>query len=246
MITLATGVKKFDQSTLNSSRLEEHLAAGRYVWMEVRDNGCGMDPETLQKLFDPFFTTKFTGRGLGMSAVLGIIRAHKGAFLVKSKPGVGTNMLVVLPISKHAQVKEIIATSCETFAESCQHHGAILVVDDEEIVLEVSVDMMEALGFETLKASDGEGAITVFSEQKDRIELVLLDQSMPGMDGVTVFHKLREIKPDIKVLLVSGYSKEEVSERFRGLGLCGFIQKPFNLNSLSSEVTRVLASPCSM
>ena len=243
MISLSTGVQKFDQSTLNSSRLEEHLAAGRYVWMEVRDNGCGMDVETLQKLFDPFFTTKFTGRGLGMSAVLGIIRAHKGAFLVKSKPGAGTNMLVVLPISTHAQVKETITTTYDTLAESCPHPGAILVVDDEEIVREVSVDMMEALGFETLVATDGEEAVIIFSEQTDRIGLVLLDQSMPGMDGVTVFQKLREINPDIKVLLASGYSKEEVSERFRGLGLSGFIQKPFNMNSLSSEVKRVLALP---
>jgi two-component system cell cycle sensor histidine kinase/response regulator CckA len=240
MITLSTGVQKFDQPTLNCSRLEEYLAAGRYVWMEVSDNGCGMDQETLQKLFDPFFTTKFTGRGLGMSAVLGIIRAHKGAFLVKSKPGAGTTMLVVLPISTHAQAKET-AIAYDTSTESCQHPGVILVVDDEEIVREVSANMIEALGFETLVASDGEGAITIFREQRDRIVLVLLDQSMPGMDGVTVFQKLREIKPDIKVLLASGYSKEEVSERFRGMGLSGFIQKPYNLNSLSSEVQRVLA-----
>jgi CheY-like chemotaxis protein len=179
-----------------------------------------------------------------MSAVLGIIRAHKGAFLVKSKPGAGTNMLVILPISTYAQIKEPTTTTYDSFAESCQHPDAILVVDDEEIVREVSVNMIEALGFETLEASDGEGAIIIFREQRDRIGLVLLDQSMPGMDGVTVFQKLREINPDIKVLLASGYSKEEVSERFKGLGLSGFIQKPFNMNSLSNEVKRVLDSPC--
>jgi PAS domain S-box-containing protein len=242
-ITLSTGVQKFDQATLNSSRVEEKLAAGRYVWMEVSDNGCGMDEDTLQKLFDPFFTTKFTGRGLGMSAVLGIIRAHKGAFLVKSKPGAGTTMLVVLPIASHAQAEEAISKAATNVspADSCQFSGVVMIVDDEELVRRVSVNMMGALGFQTLVASDGEEALSMFREHGEMIGLVLLDQSMPGMDGVSVFRELRKIKQDIKVLLASGYSEEEVSERFTGLGLSGFIHKPFNLHNLSSEVQRVLA-----
>jgi PAS domain S-box-containing protein len=242
-ITLSTGVQKFDQATLNKSRLEEKLAAGRYVWMEVSDNGCGMDEDTLQKLFDPFFTTKFTGRGLGMSAVLGIIRAHKGAFLVKSKPGAGTTMLAVFPIAGHTQAGEATGKSIALVspADRGRFSGAVLVVDDEEIVRRVSVNMMEALGFETLVASDGEEALSIFREHVDKIALVVLDYGMPGMDGVSVFQELRHIKQDIKVLLASAFSAEEVSERFDGLGLSGFIHKPFNLQSLASEVQRVLA-----
>jgi nitrogen-specific signal transduction histidine kinase/CheY-like chemotaxis protein len=243
VITLATGVRKFDLSTLNESRLEEKLAAGSYVWMEVRDNGKGMDLDTQQRLFDPFFTTKFTGRGLGMSAVLGIIRAHKGAFLVKSRPGAGTNMLVVLPIADQSRAREATGNEASDAAalKSGHHPDVILIVDDEEMIRGVCVEMMEMLGFGTLTATDGEEALAIFREQGDRIGLVLLDQSMPGMDGVTVFQNLRKQKPDIRVLLASGFSKEEISERFSGMGLSGFIQKPFNLNSLSSEVQRLMA-----
>jgi len=246
-VTLATGVRSFDRSTLNASRLQEKLAPGSYVYMEVRDNGCGMNEETMQKLFDPFFTTKFTGRGLGMSAVLGIMHAHKGAFLVKSKPEVGTSMSVLFPIAN--QVQEPVtaggAAAGGNQAANCHHPGVVLVVDDEEIIRGVCVDMMEALGFETLVAANGEEALCLFQEHRELIGLVLLDQSMPGMDGITTFQELRKIDPDVKVLLASGYSREEVSSRMRGAGLWGFIQKPFILNSLSSEIQRVLALPSS-
>jgi len=243
MITITTGVRSFDQTTLDESRLEEKLAAGTYAWMEVRDNGSGMDQDTQQRLFDPFFTTKFTGRGLGMSAVLGIIRAHKGAFLVESSPGSGTAMLVVLPIADQSGAGETAgtATAVDASLKNGQYPDMILIVDDEEMIRGVCVEMMEILGFRTLAASGGEEALAIFREHRDRIGLVLLDQSMPGMDGVTVFQCLRKQKPDVRVLLASGFSKEEISQRFSGMGLSGFIQKPFNLNSLSSEVQRLMA-----
>jgi len=242
MISLSTGVREFDQATLNRSRLEEKLSAGSYVWMEVCDDGSGMDRETLHKLFEPFFTTKFTGRGLGMSAVLGIIRAHKGAFLVTSSPGAGTTMLVILPIAVGQDSQQTTGSAApDAVLENSPQPDVILIVDDEEMIRVVCVEMMEILGFRTLVAADGEEALRVFEEQSDRIGLVLLDQSMPGMDGVTVFQNLKKTKPDIKVLLASGFSREEISERFTGLGLSGFIQKPFNLNSLSGEVQRLMA-----
>jgi PAS domain S-box-containing protein len=242
VISLSTGVREFDQATLNRSRLEEKLSAGSYVWMEVCDDGSGMDRETLHKLFEPFFTTKFTGRGLGMSAVLGIIRAHKGAFLVTSSPGAGTTMLVILPIADRQDSQQTTGSAAPDAAlENSPQPDVILIVDDEEMIRAVCVEMMEILGFRTLVAADGEEALRLFEEQSDRIGLVLLDQSMPGMDGVTVFQNLKKTKPDIKVLLASGFSREEISERFTGLGLSGFIQKPFNLNSLSGEVQRLMA-----
>lgn len=240
-ITLSTGVHRFDQVTLDGSRLEEKLPAGRYVWMEVSDTGCGMDEETLHKLFDPFFTTKFTGRGLGMSAVLGIIRAHKGAFLVESRPSAGTTIRVLFPIADIPRAEQTNTTvaSLEPVTPAAMA-GAVLIVDDEEIVRVVCADLLDGLGFETIAAADGEEALRIFREQGDRICLVLLDQLMPGMDGVAVFRELRRIRPDIRVLLSSGFSEQEVSERFKGLGLDGFIQKPFNQNLLADELRRVL------
>ena len=241
-ITLATGVQEFDQIALNRSLLEEKPATGSYVWMEVSDSGCGMDAATLDKLFDPFFTTKFTGRGLGMSAAQGIIRAHKGAILVESSPGVGTTIQVLFPVVVTSENQE---TSSETTADdmaltAIRHPDRVLIVDDEEMIREVCTEMLGELGFETIAATGGVEALRIFQEQEGHIELVLLDHSMPGMDGVAVFKELRRISPEIKVLLASGYSEEEVAERFKGLGLDGFIQKPFNLNRLTEVVQQVL------
>ena len=240
LITLSTGTQEFDQKTLNSSRLEEKLAAGRYAWMEVSDSGCGMDEVEKDKLFDPFFTTKFTGRGLGMSAAQGIIRAHKGAILVESSPGVGTTIRVLFPIAAGLQIVQASAAAVADHVSAGDRPASIvLIVDDEEMILEVCTAMLGALDFETVTANDGEEAIRIFRERSERINLVLLDYCMPGMDGIAVFKELRKIRPDIPVLLASGYSEEEIAERFNGLGLNGFIQKPFNLKRLVDEVKRV-------
>ncbi len=241
LITLSTGVQQFDQKTLDSSRLEEKLAAGRYVWMKVSDSGCGMDAETRDKLFEPFFTTKFTGRGLGMSAAQGIIRAHKGAVLVESSPGAGTTIQVLFPIAAALQPGKTNSTAAEVDASVAPRHAdIILIVDDEEIVRDVCAEMLAELGFEVLSVNGGEEALHLFQSQGDRIALVLLDYSMPGMDGVAMFMELRKTWPHIPVLLASGFSQEEVAVRFKGLGLNGFIQKPFKLNRLGDEVKRVL------
>ncbi len=241
LITLSTGVRYFDQSVLDTSRFDEKLEEGRYVWLELRDTGCGMDGDTIYKLFDPFFTSKFTGRGLGMSAAYGIIRAHKGAFLVESKPSYGTNIQFLLPIAgidvedqKHNSV---------TIGEVPNHIQAsktIMVVDDEEMIRRVSAAMLRELGFETIEAADGEEALRIFKEQSDRIDLVLLDKCMPQMDGIEVLKGLRQIRPGIKVLLTTGYSEREVTEQFSDHELNGFIQKPFTLKRLFEGVTRVL------
>ena len=243
LITLSTGVQEFDQKVLNSSRLEEKLAAGRYVWIEVSDSGCGMDAVARDRLFDPFYTTKFTGRGLGMSAAQGIIRAHKGAILVESSPGVGTIIRVLFPLAAGAQTEQTEQTSVaavvDTVSTGVQPASIVLIVDDEEMIREVCTAMFAELGFEAVTANGGEEALRIFRKQGERINLVLLDYCMPGMDGIAVFRELRIIRPDIPVLLASGYSAEEVAERFKGLGLNGFIQKPFNLKRLGDEVKKV-------
>lgn len=241
-IKLSTGVKEFDQAALNNSRLEEKLPAGRYIWLKVSDSGCGMDEDTLLKLFDPFFTTKFTGRGLGMSAVLGIIRAHRGGFLVESRLAVGTTIQALFPIADLPQTELPDAAAVSSDSATAVDHGRrlILVVDDEDMIRVVCVAMLEELGFEALSAATGEEALRIFSEQGDKIDLVLLDQVMPEMDGVTVFNQMRRIRPEIRVLLASGFSEQEVADRFKGLGLNGFIPKPFDLQQLSGVLRRVL------
>lgn len=240
-ITLSTGADEYDQSVLNQSLLDAKPVAGRYVWLGVRDNGCGMDDETLHKLFDPFFTTKFTGRGLGMSAVQGIIRAHNGAFLVESVLGGGTAIKVLFPtVNNQTSLPYPVIAAESAQKQAIGHALKILIVDDEDMIREVSTAMLDELGFETLAAASGEDALALFSEHRDSIGIVLLDQVMPGMDGVTVIKELRSIRPDIKVLLASGFSQQEVSERFKGLGLNGYLPKPYTLKDLTSVLTRVL------
>jgi len=241
-IALSTGVQQFDQGSLNQSRLEEKLDAGPYVWVEVSDSGCGMDEDTQYKIFDPFFTTKFTGRGLGMSAALGIMRAHRGAIMLESGPGAGTRVRLLFPIAaEEREIRLDLAAAPNAAPELlAESRDTILIVDDEEMIRTLSVAMLEAFGYDTLVAENGEKALEIFRREGNRISLVLLDQSMPIMDGLTVFKELRRIRPDVKVLLASGYSLREVSARYQGLELNGFIQKPFNVKHLSDELRRVL------
>jgi PAS domain S-box-containing protein len=241
-IRLSTGVREFDQETLNSSRLEEKLPAGRYVWVKVCDSGCGMDESTLQKLFDPFFTTKFTGRGLGMSAVLGIIRAHKGAFLVESRLELGTIIEILFPIAEETVSGTGNSEDCLPVNEKLDGSPIrVLVVDDEDMIRSVSAAMLKELGFEAIAVASGEEALEIFRRDHESISLVLLDQVMPGMDGVAVFKELRSIKPGIKVVIASGFSQMELSERFKGLELDGFLPKPYTLRELEAELRQVIS-----
>lgn len=240
-ILLATGSGQFDQSILDESRLDEKVPPGRYVWLEVRDNGCGMNEETLHKLFDPFFTTKFTGRGLGMSAVLGIVRAHKGAFLIKSFPGGGTTIRVLFPASvEQPAMPDRDDGGADLRGELIGHNLKALVIDDEDAIRSITDDMLSELGFETVTAASGEEGVALFARDSGGIDIVLLDQVMPGIDGVSTFKKLRAVRPDIKVILASGFSQQEVAERFSGLGLSGFLPKPYVMKDLAAELVRVL------
>lgn len=240
-INLSTGVAEFDQSTLNQSRLDEKTAQGRYVWLKVQDNGCGMSKDILNKLFDPFFTTKFTGRGLGMSAVQGIIRAHKGAFLAESTPGSGTTITVLFPLADDLLPGFEQAGETPALQENPGVRAlSILIVDDEEMVRSVANAMLEELGYMTITAAGGQEALAIFRAEGDSIAAVLLDQAMPGMDGATVIKELRRIRPDVKVLLSSGFSEQEIAARFDGLKLDGFVPKPYNLQKLNDRLRLLL------
>ena len=237
VITITTGVMEADSEYLTTTFLDEKLAPGTYAYLEVSDTGCGMDDETIAKMFDPFFSTKFSGRGLGLAAVLGIVRGHQGAMKVYSHVKRGTTMKCLLPSSD--QPLQPIDKG-ESIVVGWRGSGTILVVDDEETVRTVAKRMLEHWGFDVLTATDGRAALRVFRAQQDEIKFVLLDMTMPHMGGEETFRELRRIKPSVRVAMMSGYNEQEVTSRFAGKGLAGFIQKPFGQRALAEKIQEVL------
>ncbi|MEI6634704.1 MAG: PAS domain S-box protein [Chlamydiota bacterium] len=248
IVALSTGVLDCDdEAYLIRSRIEKKPAPGRYVFLDVTDTGCGMDEETKGRLFDPFFTTKFTGRGLGMSAVLGIVRGHEGAIMVESEVGKGTTVRVLFPVSKTAPAgrgrKDKIAKGGMRAAGTPPLPGTVLVVDDEECVRRPCAAMVTHAGYRALTAANGDEAVALLRDHADEIVCVILDLTMPGKDGVATFEALRRIKPDVKVILSSGYNEREATQRFPGKGLAGFIKKPYEMAALLAELSRVARPP---
>jgi CheY-like chemotaxis protein len=199
-----------------------------------------MDEETVGKMFDPFFTTKFTGRGLGLAAVLGIVRGHEGAIDVHSHPGNGTTIRALFPCSESRQAKQPRVVPKR---EVVRGSGTVLVVDDEEIVRDVAQQTLEQAGYRVLTASNGAEGVQAFVENQDEISLVLLDMTMPGLGGEESFRMLRGIRGDIRVLLSSGYDEQEVTSRFESPAPDGFVQKPYRPADLLAKVRTILSSP---
>ena len=237
MITISTRVVECDANYLKTTYVADELREGQYVCLEVSDNGCGMDQKTVSRLFEPFFTTKFTGRGLGMAAVLGIVRGHKGAIKVYSELGKGTTFRILFPACDGPVVR--VATESVS-GEAWQAKGTVLLVDDEEIVRNVATEMLQSLGFEVITACDGLDALEVFRREKDRISLVVLDMTMPRMGGEDAFRELRAIRSSVPILLSSGYNEQDVVNRFAGKGLAGFIQKPYQTRTLRQVIQNTL------
>jgi CheY-like chemotaxis protein len=231
VIAITTGCMDCDRSYLKDVWLDENITEGLYVYLEIADTGCGMDKDTLAKLFDPFFTTKFTGRGLGMAAVLGIIRGHKGAIKVYSEAGKGTSFKILLPASSQPATDAV----CAIGQDNWKGIGTALLVDDEEVVRLVGAEMLRELGFVVITANDGNEAVEIFKNNPG-ISFVILDLTMPHMDGEQCFRELRQLNPNVKVIMSSGYNEQEVSQKFVGKGLAGFIQKPYRLNVLKEIV----------
>ena len=247
-ISLSTGVQTCDAACLSRSRVGELPPPGRFVYLEVTDTGCGMDPPTQLRLFDPFFSTKSMGRGLGMSAILGIVRAHQGAIFVDSTVGKGSTIRVLFPAGEMPPPTEPQGAAAESLpghtGEKSAAEGTILVVDDEDMVRNVCVHILRRHGWQVIAASNGPEAIELFRKNPAGIDCVILDQSMPQMDGMTVFRELRTIQPGVKVILSSGYSSDHGPGQSLGAGgLAGFIQKPYSLQVLREELARVLQRP---
>ncbi len=223
-----------DEHFCNASSFELH--PGRYIEVEVRDNGCGMPQENMGRIFEPFFTTKEKGKGtgLGLSSVYGTVQQHSGSITVYSEKGVGSVFQILLPLAEKAKICEMPE------GEVKRGSGSILVVDDEEIMRSTAKAILEALGYEVILAEDGQVALELFSQEKDRIDLVLLDMIMPVMNGRECFERLKKQDPQVNVILSSGFSTEDDLQEMKKSGLKGFIHKPYLTSRLSQIVHEVL------
>jgi len=233
IIDITTGCLECTGDDLKNSWLTDPLPAGLYLILEIADTGCGMGRETLDKVFDPFFTTKFTGRGLGMAAVLGIIRGHKGTIRVKSEPGRGSSFSVLLP----AGDRPVEVGNGHQVPDEWRGSGKALLVDDEETVRVIGSEMLRELGFEVVTACDGQEALTLYHHD---ISVVILDLTMPRVDGEKCFRELRMLDPDVKVIVSSGFSESEVTHKFAGKGVTGFVQKPYKLSTLRDVLKGII------
>lgn len=235
-IILRTGVRQCDASFTEKALHNEQHEEGAYVFLEIADNGCGMTEEVKQRLCDPFFSTKFTGRGLGMAAVLGIVRGHKGLIHVESTPGNGAAIQVLFPPLVH----EVESTHTSQPTLHQKTGGRILLVDDELIVRNVAKKMLERAGYSVLLAQSGWEALELLDQNTDAIDCVLLDLTMPSMDGIKTLDAIREKNTDVPVVLCSGYSEQEATSRLCKHKISTFLQKPYKADILVNTLQHVL------
>jgi two-component system cell cycle sensor histidine kinase/response regulator CckA len=238
-IAISTGATFCDADYLASLNLQQELREGLYVFLEVSDTGCGMTDAVRSRIFDPFFTTKVKGRGLGLSAVLGIVRSHHGAVKIYSEPGRGTTFKVLFPASAQAEVSTAAAGG---LSPEWKGSGTVLVADDEETVRSLATSMLKRMGFDVVLAEDGRQALEIYTTDPTRFRLVILDMTMPHLNGAQTFRELRRISHNVRVVLSSGYSETSVISQFAGKGLAGFLAKPYRYEELSKVVHAALQS----
>ena len=233
-VTFATRNVSFDQPSTDAMPA---IPPGRYVEVAVQDTGVGMGPEVMAHLFEPFFTTKPSGQGtgLGLSAVYGVVRDHSGVIRVESRPGEGSVFRVYLPLAEG----EVAAVAVPTGARP-KGLGTILVADDDKILRRLGAELLAEMGYETVVAEDGLNAVQAFREREGRIDLVLMDMVMPRMNGLDALREMRRIRPDLRVVFMSGYETEVLREGLREERIDGFLQKPYGMAELARAVSEAI------
>jgi PAS domain S-box-containing protein len=235
-MTIVTGVEDVDRDYIQSALTSSEINPGQYVTLEVQDSGIGMTEDVISRIFDPFFTTKFTGRGLGLAAVLGIVRGHKGAIKVYSTPGQGTTFRLLFPATDEA----VQPVPDQTSEEERRGSEMVLVIDDESVVRRTAKAMLERYGYTVVLAENGQEGVDLFRVLADKVAVVLLDMTMPVRSGEETFRELKLIRPEVRVILSSGYNEVEAIRRFTGKGLAGFLQKPYSAAALGEKVRVVI------
>jgi PAS domain S-box-containing protein len=229
-VVVSTAAEQFDETFIATVRNSVALAPGEYVTLTVTDDGGGMVPAVLTKIFDPFFSTKFTGRGLGLAAAAGIMRRHRGGIHVSSEPGRGTAFKVLFPVARERTHAKAAAP------RDLSGGDLVLVVDDEAVVRHTARAALERHGYSVVLAEDGQRAVDLFGGMAEQVSAVLLDMTMPGLSGEETLRALQHIRPDVRVVLSTGYHEAEALRRFNGKGLAGFIQKPYTAAQLAERV----------
>jgi CheY-like chemotaxis protein len=233
VIRISAGRMTADRDYLAGCSVGQDLPGGDFLYVEVSDSGYGMDEALKARILDPFFTTKAAGRGLGLAAAAGIVRSHRGALHVRTRPSEGSTFRVLLPLPKEASVPA-------QEGDDAGRGATVLVVDDQESVRAIIQDSLESEGFRVLTAADGWEALDVFARAADQIEVVVLDWMLPNMDAEEAFRAIRRIRSDTRIILSGGFPQEEASRRFAGKRLTAYLRKPFGPETVLACVQQLL------